>query len=155
MVKNAVDNAKFVILLVLVAAFFLGAGYYAAKITRQTTSPASSASQVTQSTIQVLLDDKALSDPANKFTDFRPGAYFTHSIRGRVIDVTLSTFTILADNKPVTVSKLQTTLYFLEGKTASIATSKALQIGATATVSILTDAKTYKPSALIIKIAKL
>ena len=155
MVKNVVDNAKFIILLVLVAAFFLGAGYYAAKVTRQSTNPASSASQVAQSTIQVLLDDQALSDPANKFTDFRSGAYFTHSISGRVIDITLSTFTIMADNKPVTISKLQTTLYFLEGKTASTATSKALQIGDTATVSILTDAKTYKPLALIVKIAKL
>lgn len=147
MAEYTVDDTKFIMLLLLVAVLFLGVGYYAAKATapKSLNSNNIEAAQASPQSVQSLLQDKALTDPQEKYTAYRTGLLISHTMNGKVINVTSTNFRVSNNQTTVALLKMSSTAYFLSSnKTRSQTTSSAIKVGDIVLVTLLTQPKTGK-----------
>ena len=154
MVEYAVNTSKFIILLLLVSALFLGIGYSLQKATVHATTAAGTTSVVTfvhkPLSVQEILHDTTLTDPTHEFAGFHTGLVIAYYASGPVVNVSPTNFRIKV-NQTITVDiqKSPTTAYFLlihetAGDTRTLTTSEALSVGDVAYVNILFDVQANK-----------
>ena len=140
MADYVVNTSKFMLLLFLMAVVFFGVGYYVQKTTIHATTAVSSNLQAKPLSVQEILQDTALTDPAQEFVGLSTSLLFAHTVSGQVVNVSPTDFRLRVNRTISGFPKSPATAYFLlVGKTSSLTTSQALSVGDLATVTVLFD----------------
>ena len=147
MVEYTVDSTKFIILLLLVAALFLGIGVYAGKATTQSRIQVAPVTpQVTLlNSVHDILQNRELTDPKANFKDYRTDLLISHSVTGYVINTTPNNIRLRLNQTVINIPKTPNNVYFLTvNQTQILISSQDIKIGDVVTLRILVNALDYK-----------
>ena len=155
-----VDNSKFTLLILLVAALFLGIGFFAAKITSphintETFQLTDSAQETPQSLLQKVLQNKQMTDPQGVYgKQFNTSLFYTHSITGKILSFNRTAISIYAQNSSFTLPLTSDVVFLETANSSRIGTSSSvLRIGRVANIMNLIEAETYTYAGTVITVS--